>query len=80
MCRSAIFSPQCCATKSGSVFSKNPLVRRTLPRTGGRFPPMLKAPALAPSVQASGKPSKESKPYQVTSATSSAKWLIESPL
>ncbi len=48
-------SPECRVTKSGSVFSKNPLVRRTLPRTGGRFPPMLNAPALAPSVQASGK-------------------------
>ncbi len=38
---------------------------------------MLKAPALAPSVQASGSPSKESKPYQVASGVSSAKWLIE---
>ena len=34
------------------------------------MPPMLKAPALAPSVQASGNPSKESKPYQVTSGES----------
>ena len=66
--------------EAGSVCSKKPLVRRTLPRTGGRLPPMLKAPALAPSVQASGSPSKESKPYQVTSGASSAKWLIESPL
>ena len=34
---------------------------------------MLKAPFLAASVQASGNPSKESKPYQVTSGRASAK-------